>query len=382
MVRHVTFLGLVNSLKTLESLAPAWRGRDTSIESTLHQISPYIGRTKPSMATVLIDEFSLPGETIFDPFCGSGTILLEGWLKGRNVIGVDLNPYAVAIARAKLHPPAYGGQAHRILKEVSEEVERGKDCVDLRKISPWVRDFFHPETLREIVLWFQFLQDRRNSFLQGCLLGILHHQRPGFLSYPSSNAVPYLRTLKFPKKEFPEMYEYRNVSDRIEMKVDRMLKRVPPVNRALSRSCWLANSSHFEPDGKVDAIITSPPYMRRLSYGRDNRLRLWFLGVRDGDLLDRQVSPRETAFLQMMRVCLSAWRRQLRPGGRCVLVLGDNYSTRYGVILPRLISSIAVDDLGGYGVESEYSEPIPEVNRVRREYQGNKNETILVLKAK
>jgi methylase of polypeptide subunit release factors len=334
------------------------------------------------MASVLVEKFSSPGETIFDPFCGSGTILLEGWLRGRNVIGTDLNPYAVAITKAKLHPPADVRHVHRMMTEISEEIEREKRVVDLRRVTPWVRSFFHPKTLRETILWFRFLKERRNSFLRGCLLGILHHQRPGFLSYPSSNAVPYLRSQKFPKEKFPKMYEYRDVTTRMEKKVGRMLKRVPAVDRDLKHDCQLTDSIFFEPDETVDAIITSPPYMRRLSYGRDNRLRLWFLGVHNGDLLDSKISPNEAQFLRMMRTCLHAWKRYLAPGGHCILILGDNYSTKYRAPLPKAISAMAIEEVGGYDVESEYQDAIPEANRVRREYQGIKNETILVLNVK
>lgn len=334
------------------------------------------------MATALIEEYSLPGQTIFDPFCGSGTILLEGWLRGRNVVGTDLSPYATAVTKAKLHPPAYAKQVHRTLREVSEQVEDRKADVDLRKISPWVRAFFHPETLRETIVWFNLLKAKRSSFLLGCLLGILHHQRPGFLSYPSSNAVPYLRSKKFPKEEFPEMYAYRNVTIRLEEKVNRMLKRVPSVNRNLKHDCRQTDSRYFEPSQTIDAVITSPPYMRRLAYGRDNRLRLWFLGVSDGGLLDKRLSPSETQFLQMMRTSLKAWTRYLRPGGRCVLVLGDSYSTKYRAPLPKVVSSIAVEEMRKYRLESEHTERIPQINRVRRECSGNQNETILVLKAK
>jgi len=298
------------------------------------------------------------------------------------VVGTDLSPYAIALTRAKLRPPAYAKQVRRILREVAEQVEDRKARVDLRKISPWVRAFFHPDTLRETMVWFNLLKAKRSSFLLGCLLGILHHQRPGFLSYPSSNAVPYLRSEKFPKETFPEMYSYRNVTIRLEAKVGRMLKRVPSVDRDLEHSCRQTDSTYFEPGQIVDAIITSPPYMRRLAYGRDNRLRLWFLGVSNGSLLDKRLSPSETQFLQMMRTSLKRWTRYLKPGGRCVLILGDNYSTKYRAPLPKVISSIAVEELRKYRFESEYTERIPEVNRVRRDCRGNQNETILVLRAK
>jgi hypothetical protein len=42
--------------------------------------------------------------TVCDPFCGSGTTLVESALEGRRFIGFDIDPLAVAIARAKTQP--------------------------------------------------------------------------------------------------------------------------------------------------------------------------------------------------------------------------------------------------------------------------------------
>jgi hypothetical protein len=64
--------------------------------------------------------------------------------------------------------------------------------------------------------------------LLASLLGILHHQRPGFLSYPSSHLVPYLRQLKFPRRKYPELYERRDVLSRLEAKILRTFRRQPP----------------------------------------------------------------------------------------------------------------------------------------------------------
>ena len=77
----------------------------------------------------------------------------------------------------------------------------------VRKVPMWVREFFHPETLRETLAWTLTLRERRRWFLLASLLGILHHQRPGFLSFPSSHTVPYLRKKAFPPAKFPELYE-------------------------------------------------------------------------------------------------------------------------------------------------------------------------------
>ena len=96
---------------------------------------------------------------------------------------------------------------------------------DLRTVPVWVRRFFHPETLRSALAFRDTCIERRDEFLLACLLGILHHQRPGFLSFPSSHLVPYLRDRKFPRKSFPEMYEERDVLVRLEAKVRRTYRR-------------------------------------------------------------------------------------------------------------------------------------------------------------
>src|SRR5437763_12020461 len=79
-----------------------WRSCAPTNEPTLHQLSPYIGKIKSAMAESLIRQFTSKGERIFDPFSGCGTIALEAWRAGRDVIANDLSPYAELLTRSKL----------------------------------------------------------------------------------------------------------------------------------------------------------------------------------------------------------------------------------------------------------------------------------------
>lgn len=63
---------------------------------------PYFGRMDPALASLLVQEFSLPGDRVLDPFCGSGTVLHEAILLGRSVTGWDSSPLATMISTAKL----------------------------------------------------------------------------------------------------------------------------------------------------------------------------------------------------------------------------------------------------------------------------------------
>ena len=218
-----------------------------------------------------------------------------------------------------------------------------------------------------------------HPFLLACLMGILHHQRPGFLSFPSSHTVPYLRINKFPRADHPDLYEYRSVDDRLEAKVRRAFKRVPKLNFEISRRCYSTGADVLKLGSPVSTILTSPPYMRQLDYGRDNRLRLWFLGCEDWEALDDRVSPGEQDFLALMERCFRLWARILEPKGYCVLVMGDSDSREGQSNLPGLVADIATEK-AGYTLVSQYIDVIPDDRRVRRGLSGSASETILVLR--
>jgi hypothetical protein len=363
------------------SLVHAWNSNVSERESTFHQLSPYIGKVKSAMAAALIGEFTRPGDLVYDPYSGSGTIALEAWIARRNVIANDLSPYAALLTRAKLNPPHSVDSALVTIGSLASTAAKIADAVDLRTVPKWVRQFFDPDTLREAIAWATVLKAERQDFLLACLMGILHHQRPGFLSYPSSHTVPYLRLKRFPKRSFPSLYQYREVRERLEAKVVRAFKRMPVLDRTISRRCVTQNAVTWLPDNRIAAVLTSPPYMRQLDYGRDNRLRLWFLGMPDWKALDDLVSPGEDRFLRGMHDSLCNWKRVLIPGGCCILIVGDSFSRRFQKSLPDALRDIACSDIGSYTCVWQHTEDIPDFRRVRRTCRGNKSETIIVLRS-
>lgn len=366
-------------MKAVSTLATEWTGSAWQSESTLHQLSPYIGKTKSSMAASLVSEFTKEGSVVYDPFAGCGTFAFEAWQAGRHVVANDLSPYAQLLTQSKLFPYVSLDHALRDLERMGKCVARQRRLPDLRTVPHWVRRFFHAETLRETLGWTQVLRAEKRWFLLACLMGILHHQRPGFLSFPSSHTVPYLRVKKFPRSRFPKLYEYRSVRDRLEAKVRRAFRRVPNLDFALTRRCYGTGAETLRLGRRVDSILTSPPYMRQLDYGRDNRLRLWFLGCPDWDALDDVVSPGEQPFLDLMGRCFRRWRRSLVVNGYCVLVIGDTCSREGRTDLPSVVTKIA-SDTASFVLVSQHTDAIPSERRVRRGIVGSASETILVLR--
>jgi hypothetical protein len=360
-----------------------WSGSFNAKESSMQQLAPYVGKLKSGMVRVLIELYSRPGDVVLDPFCGAGVVPLECIIMGRHAIANDLSPYAYVITRGKLSAPFSKQAALRAAEDALDEIESRAQIVTIDNVPEWVRKFFHPDTLKEIVAAFQVLKERQDYFLMACLLGILHHVRPGFLSYPASHLTPYLRLKKYPPEEFPKMYSYRDLRSRLIAKVIRAYRQTgfTQLRNQVTWQVLQENTLNLSlPSNSIDAIISSPPYFGALDYARDNRLRLWFLGVSDWKELDRSLTANDQVYIPQMKLCLSEMGRVLKEEAHCILVLGD--VERNGVKKPtaQIISDLAQEVSNGCLVQKLiYTDEIPDIRRSRRRTRTTKYERILVL---
>lgn len=71
------------------------------VSGLTHGIYRYPARFSPLFARAAIETFTKPGDTVFDPFMGGSTSLVEALSLGRNAVGTDLNQLAVFLARVK-----------------------------------------------------------------------------------------------------------------------------------------------------------------------------------------------------------------------------------------------------------------------------------------
>jgi len=85
--------------------ARLWHGSFNARESSLQQLSPYVGKLKSGMVRVLLNLYSKPGDKVLDPFSGSGVVPLEAVLANRKAFANDLSPYAYTLTRGKLETP-------------------------------------------------------------------------------------------------------------------------------------------------------------------------------------------------------------------------------------------------------------------------------------
>jgi len=345
----------------------------------LHQVAPYIGKMRPALARRLILDHSEQGDWIWDPFCGSGTVALECRLLGRNVVASDINPYACALTRAKLYAPK---SKENCLSKLDLAAQMLKNLPEGEndEVPLWVKSFFHERTLKETRVLISELSRGRRYFELGCLLGILHHQRPGFLSYPASHLVPYLRDQLYPPSKYPAAYDYRDPIPRLKAKIERILNSpLPPIPSKFRVLCKSVLEQYL-PDSNVNVAITSPPYMDALDYARDNRLRLWFLGINDYKSIKSKEIGKVSTFEEDMLATLQIMSRVTKLGGACILVLGDLRRGSATYDIPTMISRVVKNKVRGLSLERQWFECVPNDRRARRNGRATQRETIMVFR--
>lgn len=221
-----------------------------------------------------------PGQVVLDPFCGRGTTLYAARLRGLKAIGIDSNPVAAAIARAKL-ASAKVEDVIGLCKEILEDSPHPKQ---IPKGEFWSR-CFHQDTLLDVCkLREYFIQQCRSDaelLLRAIVLGILHGPRlKTGISYLSNQMPRTYSTKPVSAVNYWKKHRLRaplvDTLVVIQKKAERCLTKVP---RRTSGKVVCADSRQLKAlMAKADWVITSPPYYGLRTYLPDQWLRSWFLG--------------------------------------------------------------------------------------------------------
>src|SRR5665213_918754 len=67
-----------------------------------HYLFRFPAKFHPPHVKSLLERYTEPNDLVFDPFCGSGTLLVEAAVAGRRSLGLDVDPLAVLISNAKV----------------------------------------------------------------------------------------------------------------------------------------------------------------------------------------------------------------------------------------------------------------------------------------
>lgn len=238
----------------------------------------------PQVARRLIRLYGTAGGALLDPFCGSGTSLVEARLAGIHVVGIDINPFAVFLARTKtrLYSPEQIAHEARCLrnalqngtpaesapipqffnidywfkKEVQQDLARLKYAI-ASNVAPEVQDFF----------WVAFAHTVRecsNTRKSEYKLYRIDSQK-----LPDYNPDVFKTFWEKVSRNLRGLWEFvQEARPQAQVSVIHGDVRLPqPID-----------------SDSIDLIVTSPPYgdsQTTVAYGQFSRLALQWLGLDD-----------------------------------------------------------------------------------------------------
>ena len=250
----------------------------------VHGLHEYKGKFNPQIVRCILNWFNLPKESqVIDPFCGSGTSIIESGLAGFESIGWDLNPFAVYLTNAKLLAlntdlDILRRQAEKLFSQQSDGNRPG--CENNARIE-YLHKWFPEDILRKIEYYREMIEENteQNEPIFKVILSDL--LRDYSLQEPSDLRI---RRRKSPFPEIPIEESFKKCFYQLAQELERT-SEIIHENKL--------KSSVFQADGRfvnevrssspvalrADFAITSPPYATALPYIDTQRLSLIWLGL-------------------------------------------------------------------------------------------------------
>jgi len=223
---------------------------------------PYLAGMQPKAANELLK--LLPGETLFDPFIGSGTTMIEGLRMGYRVSGSDISPLAVFITRFQTWIPddesleAFEEAVRAICSRPSEHAAGGARAEEPDEPRTRSRPGISHDELRRAIC--ETCADLKSSEIQAALWFVM-----SAMLNRKGRAVGERETAR---TENPSPEKGGALLKRYERVAEEYARRIRSLRAVAGPDATAPNISRCDARGiadlagcqQVDAVLTSPPY--------------------------------------------------------------------------------------------------------------------------
>jgi SAM-dependent methyltransferase len=334
-------------------------GGEDQARKLTHGFHSYPARMHPLTARRALAMLELPpGSTVLDPFCGSGTVMVEAVRAGFQAVGVDANPLALLVAKAKtwMVYPARRKEMVNVARRIGGlVVEEGKaarragyDAPAPRKPPPGMsvpertellHGWFAPHVRREVELLGGFIDAEKDEELRDVLRAVFSSVLVKVSRKTSDTSGDFKEDRPLARGMAARLFAERaeELATGLHALADEAEKGAvaPKLHHGDARRLPLGPAS-------VTAIVTSPPYAGTYDYLDHHQLRLVMLGLDPRPLRTNEIGARRSFGLKdqaNVDAGLSRWERDyelalsemarvLPAGGRALLVIGDSLAGR------------------------------------------------------
>ena len=264
-----------------------WSFAQRSKPLAIEAIHPYPAKFIGDIPRALIKSLPIPaGTAVLDPFCGSGTTLVEAQRARLSSVGIDLNPIACLIARVKTSPLPEG-----FAEVVQEITSRARNIKALPTSSiPNVDHWFKPAIQLAVGALAQIIAD------------------PAYLAWLDQLRLALSSILVRVSNQDSDT-RYAAVEKGVGRNdvFDAFCNASSKLRRSLLDRHWTlplahvleANTlevSHSEVAINIGLVVTSPPYPNAYEYWLYHKYRMWWLGFDPIAVKEKEIGARAHFF--------------------------------------------------------------------------------------
>jgi DNA modification methylase len=317
-------MNFINSpSSTIELDSVDWNFPNSSTSDSLHNGHPYPAKFIPEIPRHLLEILEVPENSIvFDPFCGSGTTLIEAQRAGYKSCGVDLNPIACLISRVKTIPLPHG------------LIETAEYCVAQAKSK---KNFTIPP-IPALDHWFKPEIQHAISSLVHPILAIDEPDLRDALRLCLSSII-----VRVSNQESDTRYAAISKNVTRETTYQLFLNSVKKLSQVLSLpidvlpNCNVIQKDIFDVtvhdiNDPIGLVVTSPPYPNAYEYWLYHKYRMWWLGFDPLLVKEKEIGarahffkknfPTKQDFAEQMRRVLLLINSLLVKNGHVCIVIG------------------------------------------------------------
>ena len=356
-----------------------WNFPDRVAQSDIEGLHPYPAKFIAEIPGALLDALPVPRDAaVLDPFCGSGTTLVESQRRGMSCVGIDLNPIAGLISRVKTSPTP--GGLHQVVDQTVDRAGRigSVPIPSIPNLDHWFKKPVQ-EALASCVAAIRETLPEYHDILSLALSSII-------VRVSNQDSDTRYAAVSKDVNEEDVFSGFAAAAYRITAALDSRGYELSPAT-VIEADTLCLPPSEIEPT--VGTVITSPPYPNAYEYWLYHKYRMWWLGFDPLEVKQREIGARahffrrnhHTAdhFTSQMSKTFDLLRSVVIPGGFVCFLVGR--SKIHGQVVDNATVVESVAHAAGFSPVFWCERSIP----LRRKsfnlsYANINKETLLVLR--
>ena len=252
-------------------------------DRSIHDWYRFVLSFPPHLVREYLNKFNLPKDAvILDPFCGTGTTIVEAKICGINSIGIEANPIAHFASSVnvnwELDPVTFVAHANKMSSQVTKQLKLGLTqplrTLQSDAMSLLIKDSISPLPLHKSLVLLDAIKSQADAKFYGHELLAL--AKSLVISSSNLHFGPEVGVRKIKKLDAPVVESWLSEIETIASDLSNCHKIDvhAHVHNADSRELH----SILSPES-IDAVFTSPPYPNEKDYTRTTRLESVILGI-------------------------------------------------------------------------------------------------------